>query len=222
VTPWPEHLIHIIDFEGSLGSGVLEYGVVSWRAGEVVGAVTRCCRATGVVRADEVALHGLTAGQTAGEAGLEADFERFAEWRATGPLAAHFASAENTLIKSVWPYPRQSPDFGRSTGTVVEWGPWIDTGRIYPQLYRSLASARLEDLIEVFGLQSRLDELAARHCPSARCRYHAALYDALASMLLLDRLSREPEVAGRSLGWLLEMSTLDPDRRAEFQQRTLF
>jgi DNA polymerase III epsilon subunit-like protein len=220
--PWPEQLIHFIDFEGSLGSGVLEYGVVSCCRGQVQSVRTRRCGAIGRVRPEDVAVHGLDAEAVAGAAPLADDFEVFATLRETGPLAAHFAPAENTLIKNVWPYPRQSPDFARGGGVVLDWGPWIDTGRLYPQLYPQLESARLEHLVASFGLQPMLDGLATIHCPPDRRRFHAALYDALAGALLLDRLAREPAVAEQSLTWLLRMSTLDPAKRAGFDQGSLF
>ncbi|MCU0794245.1 MAG: hypothetical protein MUE42_15680 [Opitutaceae bacterium] len=94
-------------------SGILEYGVVTLRGGLVVETQTRLCRAQGRVRADDEALHGLSATMVAGEAPFKDEFGRFAALRETGPLAAHYAQAENALIKSVWPYPRVAPDFAR-------------------------------------------------------------------------------------------------------------
>jgi DNA polymerase III epsilon subunit-like protein len=218
---WPTQLIHVIDFEGSLGSGVVEYGVVSWQGGRIVSTATRRCAPTGLLRPEDVEVHGLSSEHLEGLACLAEDFAFFAGLRSTGPLAAHFANAENMLLKSVWPYPHQVPDFARGGGhTVIDWGPWIDTGRLYPQLYHNLASVRLEDLVRVFQLQAVLDEVAQQHCPTERCRYHSALYDALAAALLLDRLASEPAVARQSLPWLLEQSTLDPNRREALRQGT--
>ena len=219
---WTEHLIHFVDFEGSIASGILEYGVVTLRGAEIVGTHTRLCRATGRVRAEDVAIHGLDAAVVANHAPFGDEFEAFARWRETGPLAAHFANAENTLIKSVWPYPRTSPDFSRPGAAVTEWGAWIDTGRLYPQLYPSLVSAKLADVVAAFALQPRLDALAAEHCPAERRHYHAALYDALAGALLLARLAEEPSLAGQALAWFLEMSTMDGTRRDEMRQGGLF
>ncbi len=218
---WPNQRLHVLDFEGSLASGVLEYGIVAWQSGRILQVWTRRCRPTGTIRAQDAAVHGLEASALQALPGLAEDFPLFAGLRQEGPLVAHFASAENTLIKSVWPYPRHSPDFLHG-GTVLDWGPWVDTGRLFPQLFTGLASARLEDLIATFGLQSELDEVARQHCPTDRCRYHAALYDALACALLLTRLAREPAFATQSLQWLLERSTLDPARRADFTQGDLF
>ncbi|GAB1490096.1 hypothetical protein MASR2M8_25530 [Opitutaceae bacterium] len=214
--------IHFIDFEGSLASGILEYGVVTLQSGVIIDARTRLCRATGAVRSEDVAVHGLEARDVAGEQPFAADFDFFAGLRETGPLAAHFANAENTLIKSVWPYPRTSPDFARDGGAVTDWGPWIDTGRLYPQFYPTLNSARLEDLVAVFGVQAALDQVAAQWCPPERCRYHAALYDALAGALLLARLVTEPAIKGRPLAWLLANSTFDPEKRDAINQGNLF
>jgi len=219
---WTAQIIHFVDFEGSVASGILEYGVVTLRGAEILETRTRLCRATGRVRAEDAAVHGLDAAAVAAHAPFGGDFERFAGWRGSGPLAAHFASAENTLIKSVWPYPRTSPDFARPGGTATEWGPWIDTGRLYPQFYPSLASAKLADVVAAFALQPQLDALAAAHCPAERRRYHCALYDALAGALLLARLAGEPSLAAQSLPWLLEMSTLDGEKRDALRQGGLF
>ena len=219
---WTKQIIHFVDFEGSVASGILEYGVVTVRGTEILETYTRLCRATGRVRIEDVAVHGLDAAAVAAHAPFGDDFEKFASWRETGPLAAHFASAENALIKSAWPYPRTSPDFAWPGGTLTDWGPWIDTGRLYPQLYPSLTSAKLGDLVAAFALQPELDALAEQHCPTERRRYHAALYDALAGALLLRRFAMEPSLEGQSLPWLITMSTLDGDKRDALRQDRLF
>ena len=219
---WLAQTIHFVDFEGSVGSGILEYGVVSLRKGEIVETTTRLCRPTGRVRPEDAAVHGIEAGAVREEEPFADEFERFARLRESGPLAAHFAQAENTMIKSVWAYPRQVPDFARPGEVATEWGPWVDTGRLYPQFYPSLESAKLESLVQAFGLQEKLDEHAEKMCPVDRRFYHAALYDALAGALLLLQLGEVPEIAGQSLPWLLAMSTLDPEKRQAMTQGDLF
>ena len=221
--PWPDQLIHFVDFEGSTVSGILEYGVVSLRGGELVAARGRACRATGRVRPEDTAVHGLDAEATEGEAPFAEDFEVFAALRGSGPLAAHFANTENTLIKAVWPYARTARDFSREDGvTTADWGPWIDTGRLYPQARGPETPVKLGELIAAEGLQARLDALAAEICPEGRRHYHAALYDALAGALLLTRLAEAPGWGGKSLRWLLEHSTLDAGRREGLRQGELF
>jgi DNA polymerase-3 subunit epsilon len=219
---WTEQPIFFVDFEGSRVSGVLEYGVATLLGGRVVEAATRLCAATGRVRAEDVAVHGLSESELAGRAPFADEWEYFAGLRERGPLAAHYAGVENALLKGVWPYPRPSPDFARPGERIVEWGPWLDSARIYGQLYPQLASGKLEDVIAACGLQGELDGLATQFCPVERRRYHAALYDALAGAVLLASLAREPAVAGMSVMQLLALSTLDGAKRDALTQRELF
>jgi hypothetical protein len=93
---------------------------------------------------------------------------------------------------------------------------------LYGHFYPHLKSSRLALLVEECGLQSALDTAAARFCPSARCAYHAALYDSLAGALLLAALAREPRIAGLSMMQLLAFSTFDPEKRDALQQGQLF
>ena len=219
---WIEQPIIFVDFEGSRTSGILEFGIVEVLGGQIVSARTRLCRATGRVRAEDAAVHGLREETLAPHAPFADEWEYFASLRERGPLAAHYAGVENALLKSVWPYPRSSPDFARPGERLAEWGPWIDSARLYAQLYPQLASGRLESLVATCGLQAELDALAAVHCPPVRRRYHTALYDALAGALLLASLAREPRLAALTTMQLLALSTLDGEKRDAIQQRELF
>ena len=214
--------IHFIDFEGNATSGILEFGIVTLRSGDIAAVHTRLCRATGRIAPDETKIHGLSADGLSSQDYFASQWEFFAGLRATGPLAAHFAPVENSLLRQVWPYPRESPDFARPGRTSTEWGPWIDTGRLYPQVFAQLGSVRLEDLIIRQGLQPELETAARQHCPLERRRYHAALYDALAGALLLRTLLQRPELAPATIPWLLQMSTLDGGQRDALQQGDLF
>jgi DNA polymerase-3 subunit epsilon len=142
--------------------------------------------------------------------------------REKGPFAAHYAGAESSLLRATWPYPRNSPDFARPGNRLIDWGPWIDSARIYAQLYPSLESGRLESLVAACGLQAELDLLAARHCPEGRRAYHAALYDALAGALLLASLARHPQLGALTVTQILALSTLDGKKRGSILQRELF
>ena len=219
---WTDVPIHFIDFEGSVGSGILEFGVVTLRGGEVVDTHTRLCRAIGRIRAEDAAVHHLTEREVEGQAPFAEEFEYFARLREAGPLAAHFAGAENSLLKAVWPYARTSRDYSRPGMQTSEWGPWIDTGRLWAELYPKTESLQLELLVGALGLQAELDVLAVAHCPATRRFFHAALYDALAGGLLLMSLLRRPELAEATIPWLLLMSTADAQKRSGLQQDTLF
>jgi DNA polymerase-3 subunit epsilon len=220
--PWTEQPVHFIDFEGGVASGVLEYGVVTLLGGQVTATLTRLCGPTGRVRPEDTDIHGLDEELLARCEPFSSDWGLFADLREQGPLAAHYAGAENSLLKATWPYPRNSPDFARPGNRVIDWGPWIDSARIYSQLYPALESGRLEAVVAACGLQPELDALAHVHCPAGRRRYHAALYDALAGALLLGSLSRNPQLASLTVMQLLALSTLDAKKRDSIVQRELF
>lgn len=219
---WNDTPLFFVDFEGSRLSGVLEFGVVTLRDGEIAETRGRLCHPTGRITEEDAAVHGLRPERLAGEPPFSDEWEYFAGLRARGLLAAHYASAENSLIKSVWPYPRTGPDFAHPGRSATEWGPWVDTARLFEQLVPGVMSLRLETLIVRQGLQARLDELAARHCPPGRRDYHSALYDALGGAVLLQWLLQLPELAGATIPWLLQMSTLDTEKRAALQQSNLW
>ena len=219
---WTETPIHFIDFEGNATSGIIEFGVVTLRDGKITETRTRLCQASGRISAEDAAVHGLREPDLWEAEPFNDEWEYFAGLRETGPLAAHFAHAENYLLRNVWAYPRSVPDFARPGKTATEWGSWIDTGRLYPQFFPALGDGKLEQLVTACGLQTELDKLAAAHCPAGRRQYHAALYDALAGALLLQALLRRPEFAEATIPWLLQMSTLDGDKRDALQQGDLF
>jgi DNA polymerase III epsilon subunit-like protein len=219
---WIDQPIFFVDFEGSRASGILEFGVVEIHRGKVASVRTRLCRAIGHVREEDVAVHGLREAALVACAPFRDEWSYFSSLRELGPLAAHYAGVENGLLKSVWPYPRSVPDFARPGARIVDWGPWVDSARLYEQLFPQFDSGRLEALVGASGVQAELDALAAEHCPPERRRYHAALYDALAGALLLAALARDPQVAGLSMMQLLALSTLDPRKRDALQQTELF
>ncbi|MBI5769140.1 MAG: 3'-5' exonuclease [Verrucomicrobia bacterium] len=219
---WVQQPIFFVDFEGSRASGILEFGVVEVVGGKIAGARTRLCRATGRVREEDAAVHGLREEALAQQAPFAEEWNYFSSLRELGPLAAHYAGVENALLKSVWPYPRSVPDFARPGSRTVDWGPWIDTARLYAQFYPRFDSGKLEALVAAAGLSAELEHVATEHCPPDRRRYHAALYDALAGALLLSSLARDPQLARLTTMQLLALSTLDGEKRDALTQRELF
>ena len=217
---WTETPIHFLDFEGNQRSGILEYGVVTVLRGQVISAHTRLCAARDRIRAEETAVHGLSDEDLRDQRPLSDDWDLFASLRESGPFAAHFSGVENSLIKTVWPYPRSCPDFGRPGEQAADWGPWVDTAPLCLEFFPGQSSSNLETLIQTFGLQPQLDALSLTHCPEARRMYHAALYDALAGALLLCHIARM--APDPSLARLILLSTRNPDRRDTLSQGTLF
>lgn len=208
VRDWKSIPVFMMDFEGSPASGVVEYGIVRLEAGRIDQSLTGFCRPVGSISVHDRELHGLDEEALKEQPPFSEHYARFTGFRNTGVFAAHNRHAENTFIKDTWPIPAKVPDWRETHGGVVqEWGPWIDTLAIYRALYGGLDSYGLRELVQVFALQETLARLSDAHCPEKRRKPHCALYDALASSLLLLRLESEPELRGRvSLGWLLRLS----------------
>lgn len=214
--------IHVIDFEGSRQSGVVEYGYATVAHGDIVDAQTRICAPVGTISDVDRGQHGISEGRAAREAPFAAEWSLFAGLRESGPFCAHNASVEDGFLRAVWACPRTSPDFSEPGTSTATWGPWLDTLHLYRRIYPQLESHKLEGLVVLFDLQAKLDARGATLCPPERRHYHCALYDALASALLLCRLADEPTLGDASLRWLfLQSAASDAAREAMGQQELL-
>jgi DNA polymerase-3 subunit epsilon len=213
--------IHVIDFEGSRQSGVVEYGYVSLQNGEIVDAQTRICAPVGTISDLDRLQHGISETRAAEEALFEAEWSLFAGLRETGPLCAHNAAVEDGFLRAVWSCPRTSPNFSEPAETIASWGPWLDTLYLYRRIYPQLERHKLQDLVQVFDLQSELDGQAQALCPPDRRHYHCALYDAIASALLLRRFADEPTLKEASLRWLFLQSAASDAARDRMGQQEL-
>ncbi len=87
------------------------------------------------------------------------------------PLCAHNVATEKK--------------FARAMAPMHPFGPWIDTLRIARKVWPGSPSYALGDLIVMLNLKQRVDEL----CPGKEA--HDALYDALASAMLLEHLLKQ-------------------------------
>lgn len=219
---WTEIPVHVIDFEGSRETGIVEFGAVTLERGAIAASATRVCRSRRHVRGDETRVHGLADADLAGAAPFEDEWERFASYRSSGVLAAHFSGTENSLLRAAWPCPRLSPDFLQPGRDVAEWGPWIDTGRLVTRTLPHGASAALESVIAQLELSHELASRAAELCPPERRRFHCALFDALAAALVLRRLACERDGSAWTLVRLMAESQGDDERRDALTQTTLF
>jgi len=213
--------IHVIDFEGSRQSGVVEYGYVTLENGKIVDSQTRICAPVGTITDLDRGQHGISEDRASSEALFEAEWSLFARLRQSGAFCAHNASVEDGFLRAVWSYPRISPDFAEPGQTTATWAPWLDTLHIYRCVYPQLKTHKLQALIEIFDLQATLDAQAVAICPAERRYYHCALYDALASALLLRRLTEEPSLKDASLRWLFLQSAASAAARDAMGQQEL-
>jgi DNA polymerase-3 subunit epsilon len=96
------------------------------------------------------------------------------------PLCAHNVATEKKFTRGIAP--------------MHQFGPWIDTLRIARRAWPGCDSYALEDLIVMFDLKRSVDEL----CPGKAS--HDALYDAVASAMLLEYLLEQPGWSGVTVG----------------------
>ena len=76
-------------------------------------------------------------------------------------------------------------------------GPWVDTLQLARRFWPGVRDYSLETLIAAGGLQAELDAA----CPDRR--FHDALYDAMASLLVLRHLIHHAGLSGVAMGkWL--------------------
>ncbi len=101
------------------------------------------------------------------------------------PLGAHNIATEKKVLRSMAPMHR--------------FGIWIDTLRIARRAWPGCPSYALEDLIVMLDLKARVDALCVGRAA------HDALYDAVASAMLLEHVLEQPGWASSSIGELASL-----------------
>ena len=146
-------------------------------------------------------------------------FESFLRVDATRPFNPHAPGRHGVLrdaiaaaptLQDIWPRikPRlfdcplcahniaTEKKFTRAAAPMHRFGPWIDTLKIARKVWPGCPSYALDDLIGMLGLKPKVDEL----CPGRAA--HDALYDAVASAMLLEHLLEQPGWGGTTIGEL--------------------
>lgn len=198
--------IFAIDFEGSKKCGVVEFGAVEISGGEIIEAHTAICAPRSPISARDERLFGIANAAAEGKAPFETHLEFFASLRARGIFASHNRATEDGLLRSYSPIAPRVPAFLEDGKFCNTWGPWLDTLLFIKNVYPDMPSGKLSEAVAVLGLQAELDELAKKFCPSLRRKWHCALYDALASALLITSAMRHEAFADAPLQWLAKYS----------------
>ena len=100
-------------------------------------------------------------------------------------IIGHNISTEKNLLKKYLPYPVKKNLFKK-----LEWGPWLDTKKMYAKLYPNLKKYDLKNLSHLF-INSEINNLSKKYCNKKNSSFHNALYDALCTFLLYKRLSKD-------------------------------
>lgn len=187
--PWAEVPLHVVDFEGSRRTGVVEFGVATLLGGRVVGLRTGLCAPLVPVPGAETRCHGLADADLAGRRPFSAEWPLFNELRGSGLLASHQASVEAALLAATWPHPAAVPAVSETDVAEAQWGPWVDSLALARLRLPSLPDHALASVVAALGLADELAALAEALCPPGRRRAHCAGFDALAAALVVRRLA---------------------------------
>ncbi|MDR2667757.1 MAG: 3'-5' exonuclease [Puniceicoccales bacterium] len=183
--------VYAIDFEGNGRDGVLEFGAICLTGGKLqnpLESFCRCRRGAGIF----ICRRKIPDVSTANAAPIGDFFERFRSMRGNGILAAHHASTEDALLRSMWPSPGLVPDWhGLGASAAATWGPWIDSHRLAQKFWPGLDSYALGDTLAALGLGGKWRELGRLLCSPERKKMHCALYDAIGCALLVDKCLAE-------------------------------
>ncbi len=98
------------------------------------------------------------------------------------PLCAHNVATEKKFTRAMAP--------------MHQFGPWIDTLKIARRVWPGCPSYALEDLVVMLDLKPKVDELCAGK------EAHDALYDAVASAMILEHLLEQPGWGNITIGEL--------------------
>ena len=216
-TLWSDVPLHVVDFEGSTRTGVIEYGVVTLLHREIFSTTTKIHAARASVSTLDTQCHGLSDQDLVNQTPFESEWDYWISLRRTGLFVAHNATVESQLLRLTWPRPSAVPSMVEQGVQTAEWGPWVDSYRLARVWLPTLGDYKLASLIKVFKLQDQLDVLAARYCPSQRRKYHCALYDALASALVLRTLCAGQGRSQSTMAQLVQDSLSLPAREDSMQ-----
>ena len=155
--------ILILDFEGSLETGIREVGLIYAYGTKIMSYEDKNIE-------DEQECTEI----------LRNILEKYPDC-----FISHNIHIEKNLLKRYLPYSRQKKDHFK-----VEWGPWLDTKLIYNSLYPQLSKYDLTFLTKTF-VQKKANELSKKYCNKDKSKHHFALYDAICTFLLFERIQNK-------------------------------
>lgn len=133
--------IYAVDFEGSLATGILEYGLVGIDSIEgIFSAESAFCKNRGRVSDAEFAQHHISEGRVAKYEDFINVVPRFLELRAKSFFCAHNAAFENALLSSYCPVVLKA--CGGVSGS-SSWGPWLDTCVLYKKYFKKVLRGKI-------------------------------------------------------------------------------
>ncbi|MBR1843399.1 MAG: 3'-5' exonuclease, partial [Opitutales bacterium] len=129
--------VYVVDFEGSLATGILEYGLVGIDSIEgIFSAETAFCKNRGRISDAEFAQHHISEERVARCEDFINVVPKFVELRKGGFFCAHNAAFENALLNSYCPVVLNACSVG--AGSQASCGPWLDTCVLYKKYVKQV------------------------------------------------------------------------------------
>lgn len=137
--------VYVVDFEGSLATGILEYGLVGIDSIEgIFSAETAFCKNRGRISDAEFAQHRISEERVARCEDFIDVVPKFVELRRGGFFCAHNAAFENALLNSYCPVVLNT--YGVGAGSQAFWGPWLDTCVLYKKYFKKVLRGKIPSL----------------------------------------------------------------------------
>lgn len=154
----------------------VQIGWARWRDGaeEVEGLFSSYLQVSRPVTWAAQRVHGITTAHLAGAPALTSLWPQVREALAGRVLVAHGAGTEKRFLRAF-------PLHG--------FGPWLDTVTLARRYFPQLPDYSLAAVCAHLGLEGE----ASRYCPQGR--WHDALFDAVACLLIVRKVAREIEPA---------------------------
>ena len=107
-------------------------------------------------------------------------------------IIAHNAQVEKNLLREYMPYDRLG---NKNESGSLNWGPWLDTKEVYGVLYPKIRNYALEYLTKTFIPKNELEKKTNDYCADGKRKPHCALYDALCTYMLIERIANMIDLA---------------------------
>ena len=134
--------VYVVDFEGSLATGILEYGLVGIDSIEgIFSAEGAFCKNRGRISDAEFAQHHISEERVAGYEDFINVVPRFLELRRKGFFCAHNAAFENALLNSYCPVVLNACSV--ASGSQASWEPWLDTCVLYKKYFKKVLRVKI-------------------------------------------------------------------------------
>ncbi|MDR2720743.1 MAG: hypothetical protein LBB15_00445, partial [Puniceicoccales bacterium] len=109
-------ILHVIDFEGTRATGIVEYGIATIIGSKIVGTHAAECIEN-----------------------FNEHLDIFIKLRRSGAFVGHNASVEDGMLRHYAPSPGFVKKYSSSNEIVATWGPWIDTKMLYRTFWSNLS-----------------------------------------------------------------------------------